>query len=332
MKTGTDTTKSLAERIGVKGLIALALAGLAFLVPTAISNPYYLDVAITMVIYIVLVSAFHLMSLAGEYNIALPAFMAIGAYTAALLTTKEDWSWWLAMFVAGLLAAIIAAMSGRAVLRVKGIYFAILGFAMVIVLKYLWYTWDSVFEGYRGVWNVPSPDGLSGSLTSFYYLGLCLALLTILVVCRLEKSRYGLIMESIGQADDLTESVGVSIMKYKLWAFVIGAFFAGIIGSYFASVHHFVHPKEFDFQMVLFLIVYAVAGGLRSFAGPIVGVIALSLLTVGLKEIPGYDPKTEPIIFGGILVCVMLFLPGGLISLPEKVRSLFKPLRGVPQG
>ena len=145
---------------------------------------------------------------------------------------------------------------------------------------------------------------------------------------RLERSRYGLVMKGIGMADTLTQSVGVNIMKYKLAAFVLGAFFAGIIGAFYASMIHYISADEFTFNMVLFIIVYAVAGGLmRNIMGPIVGVIILIALAEGLKEIPGYDPKIEPIIFGGILVLVMLFLPEGLISLPEKLRLLIKKSR-----
>jgi branched-chain amino acid transport system permease protein len=228
-------------RIGPKGWVALIGLALVFLVPTIITNDYYIRVAITMTIFTVLVMGFRLMVTAGEFNIAIPAAMAIGAYTSALLTTEKDWNWWPSMIVAGGMAAMVALIVGRITLRVKGIYFAILGFGLVQVIRMVWLTWPDLFGGTSGIANIPSPNGIGGwefgSLSSFYYLGLCLALLTIFTLYRLEKSRYGLTLKAIGQADNLAESIGINVMRYKLTAFVIGAFFAGIIGAFFASMH-----------------------------------------------------------------------------------------------
>lgn len=330
MQSIIDALTNLLNRIGLKrGAVLIGLA-LVLLVPTIITNDFYIRVSITMIIFIVLVVGFRLMATSGEFNIAIPAFMAIGAYTAALLTTDADWNWWPAMAVAGIIAAMAALIVGRITLRVKGIYFAILGFALVQVVRMVWLTWPGLFGGTSGIANIPSPQFFWGdlrSLTQFYYLGLGIALVTILVMYRLEKSRYGLTLKAIGQADNLAQSIGVDVMRYKLTAFTIGAFFAGIIGAFFASMQHFIDPEEFGFAMVLFLIVYAAAGGLKSFMGPIYGAIILLALPIFLKEIPGYDPKIEPIIFGGILVAIMLFMADGFVTFPGKVWTLYKWLR-----
>lgn len=331
MQNRIDALKNLGIRIGPRRGAALVAIALAFLVPTMITNDYYIRIAISMCIYIMLVLGFRLMVIAGEFNMTIPAFMAIGAYTAALLMTEKAWNWWYCLAVAGVIAALIALVIGRIVLRIKGIYFAIAGFALVMIMRNVWLTWPDLFGGTSGISNIPSPNAIGGwefaSLPSFYYLGLCLALFTIIVMYRLEKSRYGLTLMAMGQADNLAESVGVNIVRYKLTAFAIGAFFAGIAGAFFASMQHFIDPEEFGFYMVLFLIVYAVAGGLRSFIGPILGVIVLLALPVGLKEIPGYDPKIEPIIFGGILVAIMLFLSEGFVTVPRKLWLLYNWLR-----
>lgn len=327
MQSRVEPLKNLGYGIPLKFYIALAAIALVFLVPTIITNDYYIRIAISMTLYIMLCMGLRLMITGGEFNLAIPAFMAIGAYTAALLMTEKGWNWWPCMVVAGGMAALIATIVGRIVLRVKGIYFAILGFALVMIMRNVWLTWPDLFGGTSGISNIPTIHGLSGSLTSFYYLGAGLALFTVIIMYLLDKSRYGLTLKAMGQADNLAESVGVNVMRYKLSAFVVGAFFAGIAGAFFASMQHFIDPEEFSFAMVLFIILYAVAGGLRSFIGPIIGVIVLLILPVILKEIPGYDPKIEPIIFGGILVAIMLFLSGGFVTLPGKLWLLYNWVR-----
>ncbi|MFC2039401.1 branched-chain amino acid ABC transporter permease [Chloroflexota bacterium] len=326
-----DILTSSEPRISPKGYrnIALALVGIAlmFLVPTIISNPYYIRIGVTMCYMSMLVMGLRLMMTAGEFNLAIPAFMAIGAYTTAVLMTDMHWNWWLCMAVAGGIAMVIALVAGRIVLRVKGIYFAILGFALVQIMRNVWLNWPGVFGGTSGIANIPKVDGLSGSIVSYFYLGAGLALFTVVVMYLLEKSRYGLTLRAMGQAGNLAESVGVNVMRYKLSAFMVGALFAGIAGAFFASLQRFIDPEEFGFFLVLYLVVYSVVGGVRSFLGPIIGVVALLALPIGLKDIPGYDPKIEPIIFGGFLVVVMLFLPLGFVSLPERVWSLLRWFR-----
>lgn len=333
VNTKTAVMTKLQARLSPRWIAALVVVILAFLLPTIIHNDYYIRVAITMCIWGVLCVGFRLMFLAGEMNVGLPAFMAIGAYSGALLMVKAHWNWWLAVLVAAAMPAVVALILGRIVLRVKGAYFAILNFGFLMVVRHVWLAWPKWFGGGAGISNIPSPNAIGGwhfgSLPSFFYLGLCLLVLTIIVFYRLEKSKYGLTMKAMGQADMLTEAVGVNIMRYKLAAFVLCALFSGVVGCYFASVQHFIDPEEFTFLPSLYLVLYPVVGGLMSFRGPIWGVVFLMALPIGLKEIPGYDPKIEPIIFGSILVVVMLFLPSGLVSLPARAMALYNKLRKV---
>jgi branched-chain amino acid transport system permease protein len=201
-----------------------------------------------------------------------------------------------------------------------------------MITRNVWLTWPDLFGGTSGISNIKSPNPIGGwqfgSLPSFYYLGLCIALLTMLVMFRLGRSRYGLTLRAMGQADALAQSVGVHIMRYKLTAFIVSALFSGVIGAFFASMQHFIDPEEFGFTMSLYLVVYAVVGGLATFMGPVIGVIVLLALPIGLKEIPGYDPKIEPIIYGGLLALAMLFLPDGLVSVPRKATAIYRKVTG----
>jgi branched-chain amino acid transport system permease protein len=328
MEKRMEATKTFRDKLTLQTLFGIAVLILVFLIPIVlIENQYYIRVGISILIWVPMAMSFRLMTLAMEFNMAVMAFMGIGAYTTALLTAKQDWNWWPAAMVGAVICVIMAIILGRIVLRVKGIYFAILTFGMVLVCRFVYLTWPGFFGGTSGIANIPTINGISGSLDSFYLLGLGFMLFWFLIFYRLEKSRYGLTLRSIGQAPELAESVGVHLMRYKVSAFALGAFVSAWVGAFFASVQHFIDPEEFAFMGTLYIVVYAVAGGLTMFWGPLVGVAALFILPIGLKELPGYDPKIEPIIFGGILIAIIMFLPGGIISLPWKIADWTRKIR-----
>jgi len=327
MQDRIETAKTFRSKLTPQTLFGLAFLVLVFLIPILIENQYYIRVGISILIWVPMAMAFRLMTLAMEFNMAVMAFMGIGAYTTALLTAKQDWNWWPAVMVGAVICVLLAIILGRIVLRVKGIYFAILTFGMVLVCRFVYLTWPGFFGGTSGIANIPTISGISGSLDSFFWLGAALLVLWLAIFYRLEKSRYGLTLRSIGQAPELAESVGIHLMRYKISAFALGAFVSAWVGGFFASVQHFIDPEEFAFMGTLYIVVYAVAGGLTMFWGPLVGVAALFILPIGLKELPGYDPKIEPIIFGGILMVIIMFLPGGMISLPWKIAEKFNKLR-----
>jgi len=308
----------ISLRTKPKAIAFVVVLTVFFLFPTLVDNDYYTRVGISLIVFTVLCASFRMMVQVGEFNMALPAFMAIGAYCTALLTTKHDLNWWIAMPTAGVLAAATALVLGRVVLRVKGIYFAILAFGIVMMIRFVWLAWPDIFGGASGIANIPTIPGISGSIDSFFYFGLCIALIALAVYYRLEKSRYGLILHAIGQSDALVEAAGINVMRYKTEIFVITAFFAGILGAYFASMQHFIDPEEFGFNLSLLVVVYTVIGGLLSFWGPVVGTANLIIMPIYIREvIIEFDPKIEPIIMGIGMALIMITLPRGVIFLPR---------------
>ena len=156
-----------------------------------------------------------------------------------------------------------------------------------------------------------------GTKTGQYYLALFLMLAVLLVLYKLESSRLGLIWKSIGMADNLAQSLGVNIANHKLLAFMLGCFFAGVAGAFYAHFIRFLFPPEFGFLMATNILVYNFVGGRGHFAGPIVGATFLSLLSEPFRGSP-----YETIFFSIAMLLTILFLPGGLITLPEKVAGL----------
>jgi branched-chain amino acid transport system permease protein len=192
--------------------------------------------------------------------------------------------------------------------------------AFVEVIRLIAQLWVSLTRGMSGLSGVPKPNLLGMTLTtkaSQYYLGLGLMLIILLILWKLEHSRLGLIWKSIGMADNLAQSLGVDIARHKLLAFMIGCFFAGAAGAFYAHFIRFLFPPEFGFLMATNILVYNYVGGRGHFAGAIVGAIFLSLLSEPFRGSP-----YETIFFSIAMLLTILFLPGGLITLPQKLAGL----------
>ncbi|GAI35182.1 unnamed protein product, partial [marine sediment metagenome] len=190
-------------------------------------------------IHIVLAVSLRQMMVVGQVSFAHPAFMAIGAYTSVLLVMDVGLPFWVAMPVAGIVAAFIALLLGLPVLRLTGPYFFLATFAFLEVMKSIFTYFAIPFGGPQGIWNIPPPNPIGpidfSSITHFYYLIFIVFAITVLVFYSLEKSRFGQAWHAIGQSAQLAESLGVNVMGYRVLAFVIACFFAGIVGACFAS-------------------------------------------------------------------------------------------------
>lgn len=309
-----------------KATIPWALLFVAALLPLAIKDPYQRSVCIVVLMNISLAVSMRLILLTGQMTLAHTAFMAVGAYTSALLAKDLGLSVWLTMLVGGLTAAAIAALLGLAVLRIKGMYFTVATWALAEITRLVIIHFQHPLGGAQGISRIPVPTiaipGLPrvefDSHVEYFYLILLIATVTVFVVHRIEKSRTGLVLSSIESKDILAESVGVNIMAYKTLAFAIGSFFAGIVGGFSAHYLMFIGPGDFTVWQTIYLLVFIVVGGMQSVAGPIVGAV---LLTVAIEALRGAQ-SSAMILFGGLLMLTMLFARGGLVGLATKIARL----------
>ena len=192
--------------------------------------------------------------------------------------------------------------------------------AFVEVIRLIAQLWVSLTRGMSGLSAIPKPTILGMMLetkTAQYYLALILLAVVLLILYKCEYSRLGLIWKSIGMADNLATALGVNVASYKLLAFGVGCFFAGVAGAFYAHFIRFLFPPEFSFLMATNILVYNFVGGKGSFAGPIVGAVFLSLLSEPFRGSP-----YETIFFSMAMLLTILLLPGGLITLPGKLTSL----------
>jgi branched-chain amino acid transport system permease protein len=294
--------------------------------PLLITDDYFLHVGITIFLFIIYTATYRLILRTGQLHFGANAFIGIGAYASAILARDLGISFWLGIFVAGIIAGALAVGIGRFALRVKGVYFAIITWGFAESLRFLYIKVERIFGGPSGFFGIPGPDSLPffkqidfSKEIHFYYLALALLLLTLWVLYRMENARFGLILAGIREADNLASSVGVNIMKYKVATFAICSALAGMGGSFYAHYTHFISPNDFTILLTIQLAMYAVVGGLDKFSGAIIGTV---VLYIAGEFFAGYG-FYRMLLFSGLTIAVLLIFPGGLVELPKETRHVW---------
>jgi branched-chain amino acid transport system permease protein len=251
----------------------------------------------------------------GQLSLANAGFMAIGAYTASLLTLNAGWPFAAALLAAAFVPAVAAVPLGLPVLRLRGVFLAIatIGFGEVVRLAFV--NWDYT-NGALGLVAIPQKTRLW-----MVYLALGVG---VFVFARLRGSRVGYALEAIREDEVVARTLGIDSTRYKLSMFVLGAAIAGLAGGLEAHFTFMVAPSGYSFTRAVDMLVYAVVGGMAVYYGPVVGAAFLTLLPELLRALGplvGISPGPLRLFVNGlILLLVILFLPNGLVSLPQRVR------------
>lgn len=301
-------------------------------------NPYYLQIAMFILINCILGISVYITLSTGQLTLGNAGFMSVGAYVSALLTLKFDLPIFLAVLVAGLAACLVATVIGVPTTRLQGLYLAIatIGFGeivRVIVLNM------KVTNGALGLSGIPA-IGLSIIKTlndmgfNLYEMGfdpqqvgnLSVILILFLIVValvffyiRLNNSRVGRAFAAIKDDEHAAEVSGVDTVYYKLLAFFICAFLAGIAGALYAHVTFYIDPKDFSYHKAVEILLFAVFGGSNVIWGPILGAFILTILPEALRVVADY----REMIYGLILVLMMIFRPHGILTV-ELIDSIKK--------
>jgi branched-chain amino acid transport system permease protein len=253
---------------------------------------------------------------AGQLSLANAGFMAIGAYTAALLTLHLGLPLPLVLVAATVLPALVAVPLGLPVLRLRGVFLAIatIGFGEVVRLFFV--NWDYA-NGAMGLDAIPQKTRL--------WMIWVAVVAALYLFARLRGSRTGLALEAIREDETAARSMGIGTTSHKLAMLTLGAGLAGLAGAFEAHLTYTVAPNGFAFGRVVDMLVQAVVGGTLVFYGPLLGAAFLTVLPEILREVgsrAGVAPGAfRPMLNGLILLLVILFLPNGLASLPARWRA-----------
>ncbi len=256
---------------------------------------------------------------AGQKSLGHAAFFGIGAYTVAILM-KAGVSFWLGLPAAALICFIVGIILGFPALRVQTIYlaFATLGFNTAVWLVMRNEEW--LTGGTFGINNIPRPSvaglSLNGNL-AYYYFTLVVTLLLAGLLWGLLRSPWGKAFTALRDNPIRAESLGVDTRAYTLLSFAIGAAYAGIAGALFASLVQYIEPGPFAVGSSIMMYLMVVVGGPGYFFGPVVGAAVGVLLPEWLR----FAQAWYLFVFGASVVLLMIWLPDGLLSIPDRIRA-----------
>lgn len=319
--------------MNTRKLISLGIGALAVVFFATL--PFYYDVHkgqfgvffFNVFVYVIVAQGWNLVGgYTGLISLGQNAFFGIGAYTMALLwfndVTKTGYYFDPVLMIAAAVApAILAVLVGLPLLsRLRGDYFSFGTLGMGMIVTVLFINGGMFTGGAEGRMLVPKmPEGVVFNLRTHYWVALLVAVLSTLVVYFLTTSRVGLALKAIREDEVSAASHGISVLKYKVLAFAVGAAMAGVAGSIYGYYLLQVTPSNVLTQNWLFYpILMVVLGGTGTIAGPWVGAFLIYLMSWYGDSVP-YFTGYSPVLSGVVIILVMLFLPGGLMGLAQKV-------------
>ncbi len=308
---------------------AVAVTVAALVLPLLVRDPFLTHIMIIVLLYAVLASSLNLIvGYIGQLSLAHAAFLGIGAYWSTILTIDYGWNVWVAMATSGIAAALASVVIGAITLRLEGHYFVLITLAFAEVLRLVALNWVEVTRGPMGFPNVPAPSlnffGLArfdfSDKAHFYYLILGLLAVNLYVTYRFVHSNMGRAAVAIRENRQLAQSVGVNPFRYALLAFVIGAFFAGLSGAFYAHYITYVGPEVFGFAFTVTMLIMIIVGGKATLVGPVLGATIIAVLLEELR----FAKEIRLSIFGILLILSVLFFPNGLVRIPQMFRRKWK--------
>lgn len=294
-------------------LIVALYSVIQLLISNGIINSFYEITLATICINIILAVSLNLVTgFTGQFSLGHAGFMSIGAYVGALINMQMNSTggFIIGILVGAFASALIGILIGIPTLRLKGDYLAIATLGMAEIIRVVFLNME-ITNGAAGLNGIPR-------YTNWLWLFVFTAL-TIILINNFVRSSHGRACISIREDEIAAESMGVNTTKYKVMAFAIGAFFAGIAGALYSSYFYFIKPNLFGFMKSVDILVIVVFGGMGSITGSVVAAIVLAVVTTFLQA---YS-ELRMIIYALLLVVIMLFRPQGLLGSKE-ITDLFK--------
>lgn len=294
------------------GVIAIAFyAVIQFLISFGIMNGYYANTLFLIGINIILATSLNLINgVTGQFSIGHAGFMSIGAYISAIFTLKFGMPFIVALFAGSVAAALAGLLVGMPTLRLKGDYLAIatLGFGEMIRIFFLT---NEYVGGASGLNGIPH-------YTNWFWI-FFMTLISVVIIRNFIFSTHGRACLSVRENEIAAETMGINVTKYKIIAFVMGSFFAGLAGGLFAHNFYIIQPNVFGFLKSIDILVIVVLGGLGSTSGVIFSSIILTIVSMALQAFP----ELRMVLYSLVLILVMLYRPQGLMGTKEVTFAIF---------
>jgi len=277
-----------------------------------IFSSYNINIFVVAGLYVILALGLNLTTgFAGQVSLGHAAFYAIGAYTAAILSTRFGFSLWLTLPISAVVTLVAGALLGLPSLRVKEDFLAVVTMGLGLIIQSLALNLK-ITGGPMGIGNIKPLAVFGHPVGAFGFLVFELIVIVVLtfVLSRLVNSRVGRALLAVREDETVAETLGINATRYKVLAFAIGAMYAGIAGSLFAHYFTYISPDSFGFMESATILCMVVLGGLGSIKGSIIGAIILSVAPELMRGLADY----RILIYGLLLVVMMRYRPQGLFG------------------
>jgi branched-chain amino acid transport system permease protein len=323
MSDKKDGLAGFAQKLRVKSIHAFVVGTILLAIfPLAVKDPYILHIIIIALVFSVLAASWNLMvGYIGIFSFGHHAFFGVGAYVSALLAMKAGVSPWFGLIIAGIVAACLSFIIGLPCLRLRAApYIAIATLAFAEISRITCMNLVGLTRGESGLWGIPYFPNITlpgvgvisfagGVRIPYYYLILIIFIIAMTILYFGINSHIGLALRSIRDSQEASESLGINITYYKLLAFMVAGFFAGVVGSFYAHYLLIMTPTSvLSLAIMIDIVVMTFVGGLSTFMGPVLGAF---IITIGLEYLRILEDYRF-IAYGILLVVMMLFMPSGI--------------------
>lgn len=254
----------------------------------------------------------------GRINICQAGFALIGGYATAIFLTRYGLSFWLALPLSALVSGAVGAVIGSFILKLRGIYFSMLTISLTEAIRLAFLNGGDFTQGSKGITGLPQPFG--DSAMGMYYLAMGLLVLGLFITWRIHYSRVGRIFRAMRLNEDLAESFGTNVWRYRVLAFSAACALGGLGGSYFAVFTQSIYPQSFSVEHSIYYMLFCFLGGLEFVSGAVIGAFALTILFELLSEFQQY----QTLIYGVLMIAVILLLPNGLMAITLRGKEAAK--------
>jgi len=252
----------------------------------------------------------------GRINICQAGFALIGSYTTAIAMSRYGLSFWIALPLSAVVAALVGGVIGSFILKLRGIYFSMLTICVTEAIRLAFLNGGDFTRGSKGITGLAQPFEGDSALP-MYYLAVALLAIGLGVTWRMHYSRVGRIFRAMRLNEDLAESFGTNVWRYRVLAFVVSCGLGGLGGSYFAVFTQSVYPQSFTVEHSIYYMLFCFLGGLEYASGAMVGAFVLTILFELLSQFQQY----QTLIYGVLMIAVILLLPNGLMAIRNAAKG-----------
>jgi len=306
-------------------VLALVLASLPW---WAVTSSYYMGIVITALTFVALALAWNIISgIGGQLSMGHGAYFGLGAYTSSLLLVRLGVTPWIGMLPGAIVAALFGLCLGYPSFRLKGVYFKLVTFVSALILEIICRSWSSFTGGDPGLQipllrNAPAMYQF-GSPVPYFYIILAITSFYFLLTRWILRSRFGYYLQALRDDQIAAEVLGVNSLFMKLAGFAFSAILTALVGTFYAQYVLFIDPAStFGMFVSVKIALAAIVGGAGTLWGPVIGgLFLIPLAELGNAQFAATLTGVDVVLYSVVLIVVAIFLPRGLVSMPEFLRA-----------